>query len=78
VYMVDGLHIPIRKRTKKSLTIALSGVGRRLRGRHDEGNVNNVQYKSNQNCHYESLPNNECILIFKIYMYIYIYIYKYI
>jgi hypothetical protein len=51
--MVDGLHIPIWNRTKKPLAIALSGVGRRLRG-DDGGIVNNVQYKSNQNCHYES------------------------
>jgi hypothetical protein len=34
--------------------IALSGVGRELRGRGYESNVNNVQYKSNWNCHYES------------------------
>jgi hypothetical protein len=39
--------------TKKPLTIALSGVGRGLRGRDDGGNVNNIQCKSNQNCHYE-------------------------
>jgi hypothetical protein len=31
--MVDGLHIPIWNRTNKPLAIALSGVGRRLRGR---------------------------------------------
>jgi hypothetical protein len=30
-------------RTKKPLAIALSGVGRGLRGREDGGNVNNVQ-----------------------------------
>jgi hypothetical protein len=34
-----------------------------LRGRDDEGSVNNVQYKSNQNCHYDSLLYNEYILI---------------
>jgi hypothetical protein len=34
-----------------------------LRGRDDEDNVNNVQYKSNWNCHYESPPYNEYILI---------------
>jgi hypothetical protein len=41
-------------------------VGRALRGRDDGGNVNNVQYKSNQNCHCESPPPplyNEYILI---------------
>jgi hypothetical protein len=43
----------IWNRTKKSLAIALSGTGRVLRGRDDGGNVNNVQYKSNWNCHYE-------------------------
>jgi hypothetical protein len=43
-------------RTKKPLAIALSGVGRELKGRDDGGNVTNVQYKSNRNCHYESPP----------------------
>jgi hypothetical protein len=42
--MVGGLHIPIWNRTEKSFTIALSGVGRELRGRDDEGNVNNIHY----------------------------------
>jgi hypothetical protein len=50
--MVDGLHTPIWNRNKKPLAIALSGVGKGLRGRDNGGNVNNVQYKSNQNCHY--------------------------
>jgi hypothetical protein len=43
-------------------------VGRRLRGRDDEGNVNNIQYKSNWNCHYVSSLYNEYFLI-KIYIY---------
>jgi hypothetical protein len=38
-------------------------VGRGLRGRDDGSNVNNVQYKCNQNCHYESPLYNEYILI---------------
>jgi hypothetical protein len=41
---------------KKPLAIALSGVGRGLKGRDDGGNVNNLRYESNSNCHYESLP----------------------
>jgi hypothetical protein len=45
-----------RNKTKKPLAIALGGVGRRLRGRDDGDDVTNVQYKSNQNCHYESSP----------------------
>jgi hypothetical protein len=52
--MVDGLHIPIGNRTKKSPEVALSGVGMGLRERDDAGNVNKVQCKSYQNCHYES------------------------
>jgi hypothetical protein len=48
--MVDGLHISIRNRTKKPFAIALSVVGRRLRGRDNGGNVNNVQCKSNLHC----------------------------
>jgi hypothetical protein len=31
--MTDGLHIPIRNRTKKPLAIALSEVDRGLRGK---------------------------------------------
>jgi hypothetical protein len=54
VKLYDGCNIPIQNRTKKSLAIALNGAGRRLRGRDDGGNVNNVQYKFNWNCHYES------------------------
>jgi hypothetical protein len=46
------------------VAIALSGVGKELRGRDEGGNVTNVQCKSNRNCHYESPPpNNEYILI---------------
>jgi hypothetical protein len=47
----------------KPLAIALSGTGRRLRERDDRGSINNVQYKSNWNCHYESSLYNEYILI---------------
>jgi hypothetical protein len=67
--MVDGFHIPIWNRTKKPLAVALGGAGR-LRRRDDRGNVKNVQYKSNQNCHYESPypPYNEYILIKKTFI----------
>jgi hypothetical protein len=61
--MLDELHIPIWNRTKKPLAIALSGVRKGLRGRDDGGNINNVQFKSNLNCHYESPLHNEYILI---------------
>jgi hypothetical protein len=60
--MVDGLHISIWNRTKIPLAIALSGLGRSLRGRDNGGNVNNVQYKTDRNCHCDS-PYNEYILI---------------
>jgi hypothetical protein len=53
-YMVDGLHILTWTRTKKPLAIALSGSGREVRGREDGDDLTNVQYKPNQNCHYES------------------------
>jgi hypothetical protein len=39
--VVDELHIHIRNRTKKPLAIALSGAGRGLRGRDDEGVLTN-------------------------------------
>jgi hypothetical protein len=42
------------------------GWGGGLRGRDEGGNVNNVQYKYNQNCHYEYPLYNEYFLI-KIY-----------
>jgi hypothetical protein len=49
---------------KKSLAVALGGVGRGLRGKDYGGNVNNVQYKSDWNCHFESpTPYNEYNLI---------------
>jgi hypothetical protein len=54
--MVDVLHILIWNRTKKPLAIVFSEVGRKVRGRDDGGNVTNVQYKPNWNCHYESPP----------------------
>jgi hypothetical protein len=38
----------------KPLAVALNGVGRGLKERYNGGNVNNVQYKFNQNCHYKS------------------------
>jgi hypothetical protein len=50
-------------RTRKPLAIALSGVEEGLRGRDDRGDVNNVQRKSNWNCHYEPPPSYESILI---------------
>jgi hypothetical protein len=37
--MFDGLHIFIQNRTMKSLAIALSGAGRRSRGRDSGGNL---------------------------------------
>jgi hypothetical protein len=46
--MVDGLHILVRNRTKKSLAIALSEVERGLRGRESGGNITDVQYQSNR------------------------------
>jgi hypothetical protein len=60
--MVDGLHIPTWNRTKKPVAIALSEVGKGLRGRDNGSNVMNIQYKSNQNCHYKPPMYNEYIL----------------
>jgi hypothetical protein len=51
--MVDGLYIPMWNRTEKPLAITLSGAGRGLSRRDDGGDVTNVEYKSNWNCHYE-------------------------
>jgi hypothetical protein len=62
---VYGLHILIWNRTKKPLAIVLSGAGKELRGRDNGGDITNVQYKPDQNCHYESPPYNEYILILK-------------
>jgi hypothetical protein len=49
--MFDGRHRPIQNRTENSLAIALSVVGRGLKGSDDEDNVNNVQCHSSQNSH---------------------------
>jgi hypothetical protein len=65
-YMADRLHILTWNRTKKSLTIALSGAGRMLRGRECKGDLNNLQYRHVWNCHNESSLYKEYILI-KIY-----------
>jgi hypothetical protein len=54
--MVDGLHILIWNRTKKPLVIALSGMGRVLSGRDNEGDLTNVKYKPNWNSHCEYPP----------------------
>jgi hypothetical protein len=35
-------------------------------GREDRGDLTNEQYKPNWNCHYESAPYNEYILIKKL------------
>jgi hypothetical protein len=55
-----------KTKLKEPLAIALSCEKRGLMGRDNGGNVYNVQYKSNWNCHYESPLYNEYILI-KIY-----------
>jgi hypothetical protein len=52
--MADRLHKLIRNRTKKPLAIALSGGREGAEGERRGGHVTNVQYKPNQNCHYES------------------------
>jgi hypothetical protein len=61
--MVDGLHILICNRKKKPLAMASSGVGTGLRGKDNVGNVTNVQYKSNWNCHMNAPLYDEYILI---------------
>jgi hypothetical protein len=63
--MVDGIHTPIWNKAKKPLAISLSGVEKGLRGRNNGDNINNVQYRSNWDCHYKSpLPYNEYVLKF--------------
>jgi hypothetical protein len=48
----------------KPLAVGLSGAEWGLWGRDEGGNVTNVHYKSNWNCHYKSpIPHNEYILI---------------
>jgi hypothetical protein len=57
----------LRHRAKKALGIALIGVGRGLRGKDYGGNVNSVQHKSTQKCHYESSPPYNEYTILKVY-----------
>jgi hypothetical protein len=47
----------------KPLAVALSGVGRGPRGAGSGDNLTNIQYKAVQNCHNESPPYNEYMLI---------------
>jgi hypothetical protein len=61
--MVDGLRTLIQNRTKKPLTIVLSGTGWESRGRDGGGDLTNVQYNPIWNCHSESSLFNENILI---------------
>jgi hypothetical protein len=61
--MVDGIHILIWNRTKKSLAIALSVMERGLKVGEGGGDLTNVKYKPNWNCYYESPMYNKCILI---------------
>jgi hypothetical protein len=44
-------------------SFALSGAGRGLMDRDNGGDVTNIQYKPNWNCHYESPLYDEYILI---------------
>jgi hypothetical protein len=69
--MVDGLHITMWNRTKKHFAIALGSLERGLRGKDNGRNVNNVQYKSDWNMHFEYPLYNEYILI-KIYFKIFL------
>jgi hypothetical protein len=62
--MADGLHIPIRNRTKRPLAIVLSEAGKGTRGRDDGGDLT-VQYNPIWNCHNESPLYNEYFLIKK-------------
>jgi hypothetical protein len=61
--MVDGVHIIIQNRSKKPLAIALSGARRKSRERDSGDDLINVQYKPIWNCHNESPPYSEHILI---------------
>jgi hypothetical protein len=62
--MVGGLHMPIWNKTKKSLAIALSGVGRWLRGQIDDGdNVTNVNDKPSELSLWIPSLYNEYIII---------------
>jgi hypothetical protein len=50
----DRVRSTYTTRAKKPLAIALSGAGRRSRGRDDGGDLTNVQHKPVWNCHNES------------------------
>jgi hypothetical protein len=58
LYQEPNLYTFVEKIYKKTIW----GVGRGLKGRGDGGDLTNVQYKPNQNCHYE-YPHHEYILI---------------
>jgi hypothetical protein len=54
---------PYEIELRNLLQIALSGAKKGLGEGNNGSNVTNVQYKSNQNCHYESPQYNKYILI---------------
>jgi hypothetical protein len=60
---IDGLHILMWNRIKKSLAIAFSGMRRGSRS--SGSDLTNVQYKPIWNYHNESPLYNEYILILK-------------
>jgi hypothetical protein len=62
---MDGLQTLIWTRTKKPISIAVSGAGSELRGRDGGGDLTNVQHKPIWNCHNESCLYNKYILIKK-------------
>jgi hypothetical protein len=64
-YMVYRFHIVVWNGTKKPLAIALSGVGRGLRGRDDGDDLVNVWYKANQNSLW--IPLYKKYILIKIY-----------
>jgi hypothetical protein len=66
--MVDGLHLFIRNRTKKSFAIVLSGVGKVLRERDERNDLTNTKYEHIWNFHYESPMYNVYMPIKKVKM----------
>jgi hypothetical protein len=59
---LSPIDMSFRQKINKEI-LELNNIARGLRGIDNGGNVNNVQYKSNWNCHYESHLYNEYFLI---------------
>jgi hypothetical protein len=64
-YMIDGYHLPIWNRTKQPLAVVFSGTEKRVEGQMLGAMKLMYNINPNGNCHFESPPYNDYIVIKK-------------